>query len=886
MGDAQNSTDIPSRPAWAGGLLCLSAATMLLEITLTRLFSVAQFYHFAFMIISLAMLGLGASGTLLALFPHLGRRRPRVALAGLALSFGACAVGAYLLTNLVPFDSFSIAWDRRQVLILALHYGALALPFFASGMVLGMLLAGRPTSPGPIYAANLVGSAAGCFLALVVPAALGGVGTVLLCGALGALAAVVFVLGPVQFGSLASANLFFYRGGRRGHREKTSKRQSGWRKPQKLSAISAIESLPAQLRRASGKGQNPQVRPALLPAGLAISFLLLCAAALFIRPAFFNLRLSPYKGLSYALQYPDATVVSSRWNSFSRIDRVESRGIRSLPGLSYLYMQPPPPQAGLFVDGDDPSPMLELSPNLLEEPVAPELAFADYLPTAVAYRLRLGGEVLVLSPRGGLELWVALSQGAARVTAVEPNPLIVDAARSIYQYPQVKTVVEHPRSYLRSTAADYDLVVQPLVTPFHPIRSGAYSLAEDYTLTVESFRDALARLRPGGLFVVSRWLQVPPSEGLRTLALALTAIEQAGGDPVDQIVAYRGYAVLTMLVKNEPFTADELAAVRAFAAGCAFDLVYAPDLHPAELNRFNVLQEPVYSAAFASLLQAEDRAAWYADYPLDVTPPTDDRPFFGHFFRWSQAGQIVAEMGKTWQPFGGAGYFVLVVFLGLALVAAVIIVTLPLLGTRRKDRIASSVRPAGRPPRWRILGYFTFLGLGYLLVEIPLIQRFILFLGQPAYALTAVLFTLLLFSGLGSLLSSRLGLRWVLPGLIGLLLAYSFLLPLLLDAVLGWPWGLRLVLAVVVLAPAGLLMGIPFPRGLAWLGAGSPRLVPWAWAANGAASVVAAVLAALLALSIGFRWVLVLGAVCYAGAWLLIIGDRGLVIKSGFPNPQ
>jgi hypothetical protein len=596
-------------------------------------------------------------------------------------------------------------------------------------------------------------------------------------------------------------------------------------------------------------------------AGLALLFLALSLVGILDRPGFLDLRLSPYKGLSYALQYPGAAVASSRWNSFSRLDRVESPGIRSLPGLSYLYMQAPPPQAGLFVDGDDLTPVLELSSALLDEPAAPELAFAGYLPSAIAYQLRPGGQALVLSPRGGLELWVALSQGAARVTAVEPNPLVVDAAGPIYEHSRVTTVVEHPRSFLRGAASTYDVVVLPLVTPFHPIRSGAYSLAEDYTLTVESFRDVLARLRPGGLFVVSRWLQVPPSEGLRTLALALTAVEQAGGDPAQQLVAYRGYAVLTVLVKGESFTAGELAAVRAFADGHAFDLVYAPDLRPEELNRFSVLQEPVYSTAFASLLQAEDRSVWYAAYPLDVTPPTDDRPFFGHFFRWSQAGQVVAELGKTWQPFGGAGYFVLVVLLGLALVAAAVVVALPLLGTGQAGR-------TGLPLR-RVLGYFALLGLGYLLVEIPLVQRFILFLGQPAYALTAVLFTLLLFSGVGSLLSARLSLRWVLPVLAGLLLAYPFVLPLLLEAALGWPWEARFVLATVTLAPAGLLMGVPFPAGLARLGAGSSRLIPWAWAANGAASVVAAVLAMLLALSIGFRWVLVLGAACYAGAWAL-----------------
>jgi hypothetical protein len=802
------------------------------EINLTRLFSVAQFYHFAFMIVSLAMLGFGASGTWLALRPRWGQRRPRLTITALALAFGLSAEGAYLLINRVPFDSFSIAWDSRQVVLLFLHYVALSLPFFFSGAVLSLLFRTYPGSLGSIYAYNLVGSAVGCVLALVVPGVVGGVGVVWLSGGLGGVAALVMA----------------------------------WR------------------------GRSPRPRASrfapVLIGLLAVGLVLASAILIFRSPGAVALNLSPYKGLSYALQIPGARVIYRAWNGFSRVDLVDSPAIRSLPGLSYRYLAPPPSQHGLFVDGDDMSPVLQLEPEALDRPADEDLAFAAYLPTAVAYRLRPEGRVGVLAPRGGLELWVALSQGGGRAVAAVPNPLVVDAVGELYENDRVVTVPEEPRSFVRRPAgrdaAGYDVLTLALTAPYRPVRSGAYSLAEDYAYTVEAFRDYLARLSPDGILVVSRWVQTPPSESLRAFALAVTAVEQAGGDPARQIVAFRGYAVMTLLVKRRAFTTAELAAIRNFAGERAFDLVHAPDLRPEEVNRYNVLASPDYYTAFRGLLRAQDRDAWYAGYPLDVRPPTDNHPFFGHFFRWSQVGQVMAELGKSWQPFGGAGYFVVLALLSLSVVAATLLIGLPALALRRRgahdagDDAPAAVKDASRGLAPDLL-YFGLLGLGYLLVEIPLMQRAILFLGHPAYAVTTVLFALLLFSGLGSALSDRWSprraVRAVLVALVALVFVYAFGLPRLFDALLGLPWLARLLVTVLVLAPCGFLMGIPFPLGLRRFGARAPRQVPWAWAANGAMSVVASVLSALLALSLGFRVVLMIGALCYGSAWVVVVRE-------------
>jgi hypothetical protein len=357
---------------------------------------------------------------------------------------------------------------------------------------------------------------------------------------------------------------------------------------------------------------------------------------------------------------------------------------------------------------------------------------------------------------------------------------------------------------------------------------------------------------------VSRWIQVPPSESIRAFALALEAVDGGGGLPKASIAALRSYRQMLILVRSGAFTEQELAAIRSFAQPRAFDLVYLPGIRPEEVNRYNVLAEPEYHQACTDLLEARDRQAWYGGYRYDVRPPTDDRPFFSHFFRWEQMDEVLKMAGHTWQPFGGAGYVVLLILLAFAVLAVAVLILVPVASLRRRGG-----------PMGNTVTYFALLGLGYLLVEIPLMQRFILFLGHPAYAMATVLFAVLLFSGLGSVLSHRVSLPVTLTLLSLVVGVYALGLPELFEAALSAPLWLRLVVAVVALAAPGFLMGIPLPKGMARLEGASPSLIAWAWGVNGGASVVASILAALLGLSAGFSAVLALGSVCYAGALVM-----------------
>lgn len=786
-------------------LFLLSVTTLLFEINLTRLFSVSQFYHFAFMIVSLALLGIGASGTFLMIFFH---KREGVDENLRKLSLGALAsiLIAYLVINWIPFDTFNISWDSRQIIILAINFLALMLPFFFTGMAVGLLLNAFPREAGKVYAVNLVGSAAGCALALLAPTLVGGEGTVVLSGCFAACAAL----------------------------------------------------LPFRVKKQSLSQKILQ--------GIAVCALLLGGMELNARmfnpgtAKFPELKLSPYKSLSYALQYPDAEIISQKWNSYSRIDIIASDSLRSLPGISFQYSQPPPRERGLFIDGD------HFNPVVVE---GASLEFTNHLPTALAYHLKPNAKTLILEPRGGIDILVAINEGAGNVTVAEENSLVVSSLPEIYRQPGIVVNTESARSALRRSQDQYDLIHLSLSQTYIPVGSGAYSLGENYSYTVEAFQDAMQRLTPDGIFVVSRWLQMPPSEWLRTFILAVTALENLGGDPAQQIVALRSFNTGMLFIKNSPLSQEDLGIVREFAAQRGFDLVYLPDIQPQEVNNFALLQEPIYYQTFTSFLSADSRTQWLERYPYDVSPPTDDHPFFGHYFKWSQAGEIIAGLGKTWQPFGGAGYLVVLVLLALALILSLILIFLPLVFSHRV-RTSLKLQTLSRRRVLASMAYFSLIGFAYLLIEIPFFQTLILFLGQPTYALTIVLFSILLFSGIGSQLSGKFDVRRSIVGLILLVFVIMWGLPAIIRVSLGFNFILRVLITVLVLAPLGVLMGMPFPGGIMILEEKAPGLIPWVWGINGAASVLASILSMLLALSFGFKIVLVVGALCYLGAWCFI----------------
>jgi hypothetical protein len=808
------------------GIALVSAASLAFEITLTRIFAIAQGYHFGFLAISLALLGFGASGTALALRPAFARDAVMPRLARFSLAFSISLVACYLTINYLPFDSYRIAFERAQLIYLALYYLALVAPFFLGGLALGLPLAAFPGCTARVYAANLTGSAIGCVGALAALTIFDGPGAVIVAALLAALGALAFAVEDRRTPVAPDE-----------HRT--------------INSSAVIRAHP---------------RPIVM---LSIALIFLWVALLFAPPPTFDLQISPYKGLSQLMRLPDARPIFSGWNAFSRVEVVASSTVRSAPGLSLTYRGDLPAQRALFQDAESISPLADSAPS----------ALLDALPITLAYRLRPHARALILKPGGGLEMLAALDAGAREIILIEENPLVAQAARAYAPHAfgdsRVRVVTDGARGYIARTPERFDIVQIALSDSFRPVTAGAYALGENYIYTREAFRDYLNHLNDDGILVMSRWLQLPPSEEIRGGALAISALEEqvasstVGGQPptlsaiegsavVDHILALRSFSTLVLLVKRAPFTAREIESARAFAEQRQFDWVARPGIRAEETNRFNVLQENEYFNAFQQLLDRERRAAFLENYAYDITPPTDDRPFFFHFFKLDQTPRVIQLMGKLWQPFGGSGYLILFALLALSTVASGALIVAPLW---RKETL-------GKPKELKELGFFAWLGIGFLCVEIPLIQRFILFLDQPVHAFATVLFGLLLASGAGSLASARVSARGALAALVVAVLAYPLVLPLIFQAFLGHAFALRVLVSLVLLAPMGFLMGIPFPSGIARLNETAPKLVPLAWGINGCASVLSSILATMGALTWGFSWVMLAGAGAYAMAIL------------------
>jgi spermidine synthase len=777
------------------GIMLISAGSLTFEVGLTRLFAIQQFHHFAFVVVSLAVMGFAASGLVLSL-----RRRP-ASLPLLAIAFTLASAFSYLTINFLPFDSYSIAWDFRQVWILLLYFSVAGAPFFFSGWSVGACMASAGADAHRPYAANLVGSALGVPLALIVISSFGEESTITLAIFLGLLAAISFSAHRVTW-------LFL----------------------------------------------------------TAVSLLVLFGL---ITPQILALRLSPYKPLSIARLAPAARITLSNSSASARVNVVESSSIHVLPGLSLNAPIIPPRQAGLFVDGDGPTPINALSP---ESTQAEDIA--AYMPPSLAYELRQDANVLVLTPGAGLDLVIALSSKARSVTTAFGEPAIreiltneyADFSERLLFHPKLSVYSGTSRKILRKTDEAFDVICFALSQGFRPVTSGAFSLSENFDLTTESFRDAYRRLSENGLLVITRWLGTPPSESARAWSTLLEAFrDENAADLSGRLIAYRGMRTATIIGARRPYTRAELEAARSFLERNGFDPIYLPDLQSEELNRHNRLPEDVYHEIYLAILETPEAAI--GSYDFDLRPPTDDRPFFYHFFRWRQTPEVLGSLGLTWQPFGGSGYLVLLALLALMLVLAVPMIVMPAWIARRK-------RQRNTLPANRAMLYFACLGAGYMLVEIPLIQRLALPLERPVFALAITLFTLLLASGLGSFISPRVPLRYSLLSLVGVLIATNVVLPGIIPVSLAWPLGARMILLAATLIPCGLLMGIPFASGLRILHESSPGATPWAWAVNGAVSGLSGVAAAMIALDAGFSITFYIGALAYFGAWLSIPGLR------------
>jgi SAM-dependent methyltransferase len=545
-----------------------------------------------------------------------------------------------------------------------------------------------------------------------------------------------------------------------------------------------------------------------------------------------------------------------QWNSFSRVSLMRAGSGEPV----------------ILIDADSSSRIPTFDPLALSPEERERLLLEG---PGYAFRLRPGGRTLVIGAGGGWDVARALASGSRDVTAVEINPIIADTimlgrfrelSRGLFLRPGVRVVVEDGRSYVRRAAGRFDLIVATLVDTRASTAAGAYALSENSIYTVEALADCLARLNPGGLLSFTRWGFDPPRESLRLAALARSALELRG-----QKEAWRHIMVLreqngsgreaaaldTILVSREPFPVEELERAALEAARAQLEIVYMPGL--------------AADGPFAMLLASADPGPFYNSYPYDVRPVTDDRPFFFFFSRLDRM------FGGAGQPRGAdpsaPAARTLFALLAVSLLAVGVMLALPpmLPGARLEPARGVHV----------FLLYFVFLGAGYVLVQVGLIQRLVILLGHPTYALTVVIFAMLLFSGLGSFASRRLisgqedRLATALAAAAALIAAAAFLAGPFIGAGARWTLPVKMLAAAMYIAPPAFVMGMAFPSGLLRLSRWQPAAVKWAWSVNAAASVLGSCAAVFLSISAGLRNTLLAGALMYAGALVVVLAMRG-----------
>jgi hypothetical protein len=788
-------------------VFAISFAVLLLELLLTRVFSVVMYHHFSFLAVSLAMTGLGLGGLIVNQRPSRFREdNVDVVVPALALAFALSVLVAIWVAfhTAVRLDDTAQNW-QRVALVLALC----VVPFTLAGLILAHILAFGGERIPRLYFFDLLGAACACLMMVPLTGTLGAPSALLAAAAVG----------------VASGATLARRGG--------------------LSRACAL-----------------------------LALLLSAAAVLNARYDFLNLR--------FVKGGKAAPAIVTRWNSFSRVEVLGTPADlnRTRPPVSWGFSSRLSVWARelyLLYDGEATTQIVGFDGDLSK---------VNYLlwdVTSAAHHTRVNPDVLVIGTGGGRDVLAALAAGTRSITGIEINEITVGLMRNEFRdyshglytgYPGVAIHNEEGRSFVRRTTDRYDLIQASLVDTWAASSAGAYALTENSLYTVEAFSDYLERLKPDGLVSFSRWYTGPPAEVVRTVVLAREALRRLGvADPRQHLAIVRTDprwtrrpSLATILVKRSPFVADEVMALRRWSREMLFDTPVLPPVTDARGSQ----------PAFDGLLGDEaERARFTAALSFDISPTTDDRPFFFDrvpLLSWLayRVGLAAPVYARSELSLGGRTLLVAVV---VTSINALLLLSAPLLfGSRSRDRGPRGLRVSFLP--W--IAYFGFLGLGYIAIEIVLIQRFQLFLGKPSYALSVVLFSMLSSSALGALMAERRGgSLTTLRGTLGVVIAVVGVLALGTGSVVVWAGAasepFRVALTVLLVAPVGFVMGMPFPMGLRHVVRLSPALVSWAWAVNGGMSVLGSVLAVIASMTAGFTASLTLGWLSYAGALAVVL---------------
>lgn len=754
------------------GIFLVTMSVLMLELGLTRLFSATMYYHFAFLAISLALFGSGASGV----FIYTLQRRLSAHRTGLWLSISAILFALATLFALYVVLTHPLTFETgpENYYRLTKIYGATTLPFFFAGCAITLAITRLAEDISRLYLFDLAGAAAGCLLLIPVLNQIGAINTVFLVAAVAGLSALLF-----------------------------------------------------SVTEGSSRAQI----------ALSLAVFAALAALLVYNVSTNKIDIRMSKG------FEENRVLFAKWNSFSRI---------TVEGDLNQHIE-------IKIDADAATGIVYKADDLsLHQHQRQYIA-------SLAYNLKKDASVLIIGPGGGYDVTTALVYGSRAITAVEVNPIIARDVMSsepfksysgnVYEQPGVNLVVDEGRSFIRNSSDRYDILQATMVDTWAATSAGAFALTENNLYTVEAFNDYATHLTDDGLLTMTRWYFEPPDQLLRLLSLTRAMMSELGiTNAPRHIMLIRdgreGYdrSPATYLFKKSEFTDDEVRRIEDISREIGFEILYTPLTRPDNV--------------FTRMIEAPDPAAVWNSFETNVEPTRDNNPFFFNSLRWSNLWRALEGVGE-WQK-TNLGTFVLFVLLAITSALVVLFIIGPLLLVRRRDLAV------GGKNKISYLLYFGCLGAGFIIVEVAMIQKFILFLGHPVYALAVVLFSLLIFSALGSYLTGRFNqdrltqtIAKLLVALVALVAIYILALPPIFYGLVHLPLAARIAVAVALMAPLAVVMGMPMPAAIRMLSRSAPELIPWAWGVNGATSVMGSVAALVIAILTGFNQALVAGSALY-----------------------
>ena len=791
-------------------LFFLALSVLLMEVCLTRIFSVLFWHHFAYLIISLALLGFGAAGSYVTVSRRFEKENLGAGQLGhFAWLFSLTVLAVILIASRFHLDPMDITENSKTVLGLAALYLLVGIPFFFAGVCIGRLVALAGDRVNQFYFADLVGAGTGAVVALVVINTLGAVAGVFLVSFFGGLAALLLGTGGVR-----------------------------WR------------------RWAYG---STVVGAAILTAIAAVTDLL---------PLHFPESKEIHR-IEHLVEY-------SKWHVVGKIDVT-----KALPSYfqfggalsdRHREMDIRRPVQIIFQDGAAPTGIMHMSASPREVPI-----LGEYL-QGVAYTVQPVRNSLIIGIGGGIDGLIALHYGTQAIVGVDLNPVTVqvltqryrDLCPALWRGGRVDILVAEGRHYLTRADELFDVIQLSGVDTYTALSTGAYALSENYLYTLEAMHNYWDHLSTDGILSFSRWRFEPPRETLRLVVTQQKMLEDIGvADP------FRHFFVLASpissvtpwtetLLKRSPFTKDQAGRLSEWAKERGFEVLYDP-FHPVR-NDYNLF------------LRAKDteRPRLMDSYPYNISPTTDDDPFFFQFYRWKSVATILGAGDK--EETSAGGYLITRMPLGLIVLAISLIqifilstacIIIPLL-------MRSRLQSRGRG-RFGMLVYFAALGLAFIFIEIALLQKFAVFVGGPVYSMAITLASILVFSGIGSYLARSFRKRpghW-LTGVIALLAVVMLVEILLLNSALprlmGLSMPLRWLTTVLIICPVALLMGMPFPTGLRLVQKMDAAMRPWAWGINACATVLGSILCVLLSIQLGFTITILIAVVIY------IIGTLGML---------